>query len=69
MKKQKNFQVINCLRRLVTRLKEQDIHPVELMAKQRIAVLDDDGRMLSKCGELVHMSFSGCGANMSVPKF
>jgi 2-polyprenyl-3-methyl-5-hydroxy-6-metoxy-1,4-benzoquinol methylase len=53
----------------MTRLKEQDIRPIELMAKQRIAALTDVGRMLSKCGEFVHVNCPACGANESVPKF
>lgn len=50
-------------------LKEQDIRPVKLMAKQRIAAMTDIGRMLSRCSEFVHVSCPACGANESVPKF
>lgn len=50
-------------------LTEQDIRPVELMAKQRIAALTDVGRMLSRCGEFVHVNCPACGANDSAPKF
>lgn len=50
-------------------LTEQDIRPVELMAKQRIAALTDVGRMLSRCSEFVHVNCPACGANESVPKF
>lgn len=50
-------------------LTEQDIRPVELMAKQRIAALTDVGRMLSKCSEFVHVDCPACGANNSIPKF
>ena len=50
-------------------LTENDIRPVELMAKQRIAALTDLGRMLSKCGEFVYVNCPACAANDSVPKF
>ena len=50
-------------------LTEQDIRPVQLMAKQRIAALTDVGRMLSRCSEFAHVDCPACGANNSVPKF
>jgi 2-polyprenyl-3-methyl-5-hydroxy-6-metoxy-1,4-benzoquinol methylase/ribosomal protein S27E len=53
----------------MSKLTEQDIRPVELMAKQRIAALTDVGRMLSRCGEFVHVNCPACGTNDSVPKF
>jgi 2-polyprenyl-3-methyl-5-hydroxy-6-metoxy-1,4-benzoquinol methylase len=48
---------------------EQDIRPVQLMAKQRIAALTDVGRMLSRYGEFVHVDCPACGVNAHAPKF
>lgn len=50
-------------------LTEQDIRPVQLMAKQRIAALTDVGRMLSRYGEFVHVDCPACGRGNSKPKF
>lgn len=50
-------------------LTEQDIRPVQLMAKQRIAALTDVGRMLSRCSEFVQVDCPACGANDQTPKF
>jgi 2-polyprenyl-3-methyl-5-hydroxy-6-metoxy-1,4-benzoquinol methylase/ribosomal protein S27E len=50
-------------------LSEQDIRPVQLMAKQRIAALTDVGRMLSRYSEFVHVDCPACGANNAIPKF
>lgn len=50
-------------------LTEQDIRPVQLMAKQRIAALTDVGRILSRCSEFVHVDCPACGANNSTPRF
>jgi 2-polyprenyl-3-methyl-5-hydroxy-6-metoxy-1,4-benzoquinol methylase len=50
-------------------LTEQDIRPVQLMAKQRIAALTDVGRMLSRCGEFIRVDCPACGANDQKPKF
>lgn len=53
----------------MTKLTEQDIRPAQLMAKQRIAVLTDVGRMLSKYSEFVLVDCPACGANDHAPKF
>jgi 2-polyprenyl-3-methyl-5-hydroxy-6-metoxy-1,4-benzoquinol methylase len=53
----------------VSTLTEHDIRPMQLMVKQRIVGLTDVGRMLSRCGEFVHVNCPACGANESVPKF
>lgn len=50
-------------------LTEQDIRPVQLMAKQRIAALTDVGRMLSRYSEFVQVDCPACGANDQLPKF
>lgn len=50
-------------------LSEQDIRPVQLMEKQRIAALTDIGRMLSRYSEYVHVDCPACGANNALPKF
>lgn len=50
-------------------LTEQDIRPVQLMAKQRIAAMTDVGRMLSRCSEFVHVDCPACGGNNSIQKF
>ena len=50
-------------------LKEQDIRPTQLMAKQRIAALTDVGRLLSRYGEFVQVDCPACGANDQMPKF
>lgn len=50
-------------------LSEQDIRPVQLMAKQRIAALTDVGRMLSRYGEFVQVDCPACAANSYAPKF
>ena len=50
-------------------LTEQDIRPVQLMAKQRIAALTDIGRLLSRYGEFVQVDCPACVANDHVPKF
>lgn len=50
-------------------LTEQDIRPVQLMAKQRIAALTDVGRILSRYSEFVQVDCPACGANDHVPKF
>lgn len=50
-------------------LSEQDIRPVQLMAKQRIAALTDVGRMLSRYGEFVQVDCPACAANAYAPKF
>lgn len=50
-------------------LTEQDIRPVQLMAKQRIAALTDIGRLLSRYSEFVQVDCPACGANDHVPKF
>lgn len=48
---------------------ENEIRPLQLMAKQRIAALTDVGRMLSRYGEFVQVDCPACGANAQVPKF
>jgi 2-polyprenyl-3-methyl-5-hydroxy-6-metoxy-1,4-benzoquinol methylase len=53
----------------VSTFSEKEIRPVQLMANQRIAALTDVGRMLSRCGEFVHVDCPACGANAHVPKF
>lgn len=52
-----------------TKLTEQEIRPVQLMAKQRIAALTDVGRMLSRYEEFVFVPCPACGAEDSTPKF
>lgn len=52
-----------------TKLTEQEIRPVQLMAKQRIAALTDVGRMLSRYEEFVCVPCPACGAEDSKPKF
>ena len=50
-------------------LTEQQIRPVQLMAKQRIAALTDVGRILTRCSEFVQVDCPACGVNDHVPKF
>lgn len=50
-------------------LTEQEIRPVQLMAKQRIAALMDVGRILSRYEEFVYIPCPACGAEDSMPKF
>lgn len=50
-------------------LTEQEIRPVELIAKQRIAALTDVGRILSRYEEFVYVPSPACGAEDSMPKF
>ena len=50
-------------------LTEQQIRPVQFMARQRIAALTDLGRLLSRCSEFVQVDCPACGANDHVPKF
>lgn len=45
----------------MTALNENEMRPTELMAKQRIAALTDLERMLSRCGEFVHINCPACG--------
>lgn len=52
-----------------TKLTEQEIRPVQLMAKQRIAALMDVGRILSRYEEFVYVPCPACGAEDSRPKF
>src|SRR5688572_28473373 len=52
-----------------TKLTEEEIRPVQLMAKQRIAALTDVGRMLSRYEEFVCVPCPACGAEDSAPKF
>ena len=52
-----------------TKLTEQEIRPVQLMAKQRIAALTDVGRILSRYEEFVCVPCPACGAEDSTPKF
>ena len=51
------------------KLTENQIRPVDLMAKQRIAALTDAGRMLSRCGEFVHVDCPACGQSRSNKKY
>jgi 2-polyprenyl-3-methyl-5-hydroxy-6-metoxy-1,4-benzoquinol methylase len=53
----------------VSTLSEQDIRPAELMVKQRIAMLADVGRMLSRYGEFVLVGCPACGVSSHAPKF
>ena len=48
---------------------ENEIRPLQLMDKQRIAALTDVGRMLSRYGEFVQVDCPACGANAQAPKF
>lgn len=50
-------------------LTEQDIRPVELMTKQRIAAWTDVGRLLSRYAEFVSVDCPACGANDPMHKF
>lgn len=52
-----------------TKLTEQEIRPFHLMAKQRIAVLTDVGRILSRYDEFVYVPCPACSADDSSPKF
>ena len=52
-----------------TKLTEQEIRPVQLMAKQRIAALTDVGRILSRYEEFVCVPCPACGAEDSKAKF
>jgi 2-polyprenyl-3-methyl-5-hydroxy-6-metoxy-1,4-benzoquinol methylase/predicted RNA-binding Zn-ribbon protein involved in translation (DUF1610 family) len=51
------------------KLKENDIRPENLMQKQKILTLTDAGRMLSRCGEFVHVDCPACGTTPAVEKF
>jgi SAM-dependent methyltransferase/predicted RNA-binding Zn-ribbon protein involved in translation (DUF1610 family) len=51
------------------KLTENEIRPVDLMAKQKIAALTDAGRMLSRCSEFVHVDCPACGGNASTRKY
>ena len=42
------------------RFTENDIRPRDLMDGQRIAVLSDVGRMLTRCGEFISVSCPAC---------
>jgi 2-polyprenyl-3-methyl-5-hydroxy-6-metoxy-1,4-benzoquinol methylase len=53
----------------MTAFSERDIRPTQLMANQRIAVLTDVGRMLSRCSEFIYVDCPACGANNTTPKF
>lgn len=51
------------------KLSEQDIRPSELMTEQKVAMLTDVGRMLSKYDEFVYVACPACGTDESVPKY
>ena len=51
------------------RLSEEAIRPAELIEKQRIYVLTDVGRMLSKCEEFVFVSCPACGSAEAKDKY
>ena len=53
----------------MSELTEQEIRPLQLMAKQRIAALTDVGRLLSRCGEFVEVNCPACDSNDHAPKF
>src|SRR5215471_14744899 len=50
-------------------LTEEEIRPSHLMAKQRVAVLTDIGRMLSRYEEFVFVACPACGSDDGVGKF
>lgn len=48
---------------------EQQIRPIKLTEKHRIAILKDIGRLLSRYEEFVHVPCPACGADDASPKF
>lgn len=50
-------------------LTEQQIRPVRLAEKHRIAMLKDISRLLSRYEEFVHVPCPACGADEAAPKF
>lgn len=54
---------------MATKLTEQEIRPAHLIFKQRIALLTDVGRMLTRCSEFVDVSCPACAWTDSKPRF
>ena len=53
----------------MSQMTERLIRPTELMAAQKVAVLTDIGRLLSRCEEFVTCVCPACAANDFAPKF
>ena len=53
----------------VSKLLEQDIRPKHLMAKQRVAMLTDVGRILSRFSDFVFVNCPACENGIYSPKF
>ncbi len=53
----------------MTKLTEQAIRPAELMAGQKVAVLTDVGRLLTRAGEFVESACPACDSTTSHPKY
>ena len=53
----------------LAKLTEKDIRPQQFLAGQKIAVLTDVGRMLSRCSEFVKVSCPACGEAEATLKY